>query len=128
MVTLIFLALASISNAVMDVCAFHWHKSIFSRKGFNRQYWDATISWRNKYVDYDFHLERTKIKVLGFTFIKPVQLTDAWHLFKALMIAFVIIAIVNYKVIVNPLLDVFILSTVWNMLFNLFYNRVLKLK
>lgn len=128
MISCIFIFLAAICNAVMDVSLFHWHKSIFTKKGFARHWWDGTISWKNKYVDGEESLGRKEWRILNMIFIKPVQLTDAFHFFKMLMWGFIIISVVVYKPLINIYLDFVILSTVFIQTFNLFYNRVLKLK
>lgn len=128
MISLISFLLASICNAIMDVCLFHWHKSIFTKKGFKRQFWDGTISWRNKYIDGDFNKGLKTIKILWFEIEKPVQITDAFHLFKTLMIAFIIITVITVVPIFDTFTDFCIYSATWVIGFNLFYNRILKLK
>lgn len=136
-------ALAAICNAVMDVSKFHWHKSIFSKGSFQgltvfgyqvfkREWWDGTISWMNKYVDLDFRKGFKKVKIPALKvkgrsitkeseITKPVQLTDAFHYFKMLMVLFLCWAISD------SFLEFIIYSTIWIQVFNLFYNKVLKI-
>jgi len=97
MIALGFVILAGICNAVMDVCQHKWGRSIFSV--YKRQYWDPAISWKNKYVDWD-SCNNERVRFLKFGkfkgFVKPVSLTDGWHLFKRLMLIFLAIAVVVY--------------------------------
>ena len=84
--SLIFIILASISNAIMDTVLYHHDRSIF--KDYKTGFWSDTyfVSWKNKYVDGD----PKKGRVKWFWIInKPVQLTDAFHFFKMLMIIFI---------------------------------------
>lgn len=128
----LFVVLASICNSIMDVISHHYHKSIFNQ--YNRVWWDGQISWQNKYVDGDFNKGRVKMTILGFTFNKPVQLTDAWHFFKMWMIIFNCSAIVCALYSgVEPTwwnIPLFLLAygTTWNVVFSGFYDKVLKKK
>lgn len=68
------LALAAASGlckAVQDKISHHYDVSIFAR--WNPQFWNPTLSWKNKYHDWDGGDRRRKRL--------PVSLTDAWHLF-----------------------------------------------
>ena len=122
--SLLFLALASICNAIMDKTSHHFEKSIFS-KAKNRKWWYTPDSWKNKYIDGD----STKGRIKWFWKInKPVQLTDAWHFFKMLMIFFIVFSIISYKEIFNPILDIIIYGSIWNLTFILFYKKIFKLK
>jgi hypothetical protein len=139
----ILFGLAAFSNSVMDVCKFHWHKSIFSseklmsitfrgRQVFSREWWDGTVSWLNKYIDRNMDNEFVKLKtpeinlrlfkIKSFQFTKPVQLTDSFHWFKMLMILFLCLAISE------SFIEFVIYSTIWIQVFNLFYNKILKKK
>jgi hypothetical protein len=115
--SIIFICLAAISNAVMDNIKDHWYKSVFNSKRFNRQWWDPELGWQNKYkvIDIDGYYIRNNI---------PVQVSDAWHLFKSLMIIFLCASIVTYKPLFG-LWDILIFGTVWNATFSLFYNWIL---
>lgn len=122
----LFLILASFCNAVMDTCAHHYYKSVFSKH--NPYFWNADISWVNKYINRDSSLGRKKIyKNINY----PVQFTDSWHLFKMLMIIFITLSIVTFdcSVILNYkyyLLYICIYGCLWNCTFSLFYNKILK--
>jgi len=118
----LLVVLASISNAIMDITAHKFHISIF--KNLNPQYWNSEISWQNKYIDGD----STKGRVKWFLNIdKPVQLTDAWHLFKSLMIIFLCGAIGVGCYINLNLFESFILfltiGVTWNLTFSMFYHN-----
>jgi len=127
---LVFIALAAACNAVMDICSHKWHISIFSN--YSRKYWDATISWKNKYNEVDVRYGRVKVKVFGRTFNKHVAFTDSWHLFKSLMIVFIIFsgALVSFvdnelPNVYNALIYFFGGGVVWNATFLLFYKKLL---
>jgi hypothetical protein len=116
--TLTFVALAAACNAVMDICSHKWYTSIFSN--YSRQWWDATVSWRNKYNSLSPANGRRKIFwQINF----PVQLTDSWHLFKTLMIIFLCIAIALPTS--HNLLTFALAGITWNTTFSLFYKLIL---
>lgn len=129
MISLVLIALAAICNAVMDVCSHHYYYSVFTR--FNSQYWNAVHSWANKYVDGKPELGRRKW-FFGLLNIH-VAFTDAWHLFKSLMIVFLISAIpfcpsneMGLPEWVYYLLVIGVGGTVWNLVFSLFYNKIFR--
>ncbi len=111
-------------NAVMDVCQFHYDKSVFTL--YNHNYWNAEISWKNKYVDWDGGNRNRKKWFWGINY--PVQLTDAWHLFKSLMIVLFALAVVFYQPVVNFWVDFGVMGLMWNFTFNLYYNHIFILK
>lgn len=88
-VKLILFALAGVFNAVMDKLQFHYGKSIFPNNDTDKflgggiQYWKPSISWKNKYKDWDGGDKRPK-----FLFAKTalVFLTDGWHFAQFLML------------------------------------------
>ena len=123
MISLILVMLAAICNVVMDVISFHYTKSIFSK--LNPKWWNPSISWKNKYVDWDGGI-RTEKTIWGIKY--PTALTDAWHLFKSTMIVLIVLSIVLYTPFINPLVDFVIIGIGWNVVFNLFYNKIFKLK
>ena len=123
----IFLALASICNAIMDTSNHHFDNSIFGN--LNMLWWEGTISWKNKYVDGDPLKGRVK---WYFGINKPVQLTDAFHFFKMWMIIFICSAIVSILYVDIELVwysfFLFLLAygTTWNVVFSGFYDKILK--
>ena len=125
--------MASICSASMDVVQFHYEKSIFVRFN-NDNYFNAEKSWTRKYIDGDFLKGKRKwfFSLLDY----PVFLTDFWHLMKTSMLFLIVASIVFYTPILTvfnlglckPLLLIFdfvILGTTWNLIFNLFYNKLL---
>jgi hypothetical protein len=125
-----FIILASICNAVMDICAHKFTISIFRK--LNKQYWDATVSWENKYIGGKQENGRVKMTLFGYTFNKHPAQTDAWHLFKSLMIVF-LIASGSILFFVDINLPNWLLALgyftvgglIWNETFKLFYKRIL---
>lgn len=129
--SLIFIMLAAICNAVMDTSVHHFHTSVFNK--LNPYFWDGEISWRNKYINGDPSQGRVK---WYFGLVKPVQITDAFHFFKMLMIIFICLSIVSFdssKVIIHGVfhlpafLIMFVLyGILWNIIFSLFYDKILR--
>lgn len=126
--SILFLALAAACNASMDVVSFHYDKSIF--KNLKRQYFDPSLSWRNKYIKGNPDYGR---KTIFWTMVTlHPAFTDFWHLMKSLMVIFICIALLfplehciknNYF----NLISLFVIyGFIWNMVFNLFYNKILK--
>ncbi|RME95485.1 MAG: hypothetical protein D6772_13110 [Bacteroidetes bacterium] len=87
LICLSLIGVAGLLNGTMDTLQFHYGKSIFPKQvheqllGQPRQFWDPTISWKNKYKDWP-HDPRPRFP--GAT-TWAVMFTDAWHLLKALM-------------------------------------------
>lgn len=129
MLSLVFLMLASICNAIMDVCNHKYGRSIFystSNRDWNR-WWNTAYSWRNKYIDDDSDNGRRKLWNTNINY--PVQLTDAWHFFKMLMIIFITLSIVSYNgfiydIVEFRVIEIIVYGTIWNTTFSLFYKRV----
>ncbi len=128
---LIILALimcGAICNAIMDTLADekHFKASIFGK--YNPYFWSKVRSWPNKYIDGNFN------KGLRFKYFPLSAFTnflDAWHLFKMLMLAFLIAAIcvAMYSATIIPWW-LFIPATypAWNGTFELFYSILFKRK
>jgi hypothetical protein len=141
MISLIFLLLAAICNAIMDICAHKFNSSIFTKhpkkikKASWYRWWNGYYSWRNKYNNDDPYYGRRKLWNTEINY--PVQFTDSWHLFKMLMIIFIVLSIITYngflyvflKSLQLPLLrwiELSIYGTIWNVTFSLFYHKILK--
>lgn len=126
MISLLLVALAAICNAVMDVISFHYKQSIFTK--YNPQWWNPAISWKNKYIDWDNDVRMEKVIYIGnlFSIKYPTFLTDAWHFFKSLMIVLLGFAIVLYVPVVNIYVDIILVGLAWNLIFNVFYNKIFK--
>jgi len=124
-ISIVCFVLAIICDAIMDTIQHHYHISIFRK--YNEQYWDASISWLNKYQNRDDRNPRVKIRIFKRYFNKPVQLTDAWHLIKSIKIILILISMVSYTIVFSPILDFLILGVIWDLTFSLFYDKILKL-
>jgi hypothetical protein len=121
---LLLVVISAICKAVADKIAHHFGISIFSTFK-NQMFWDTRISWLNKYVNNDVKQGFKKIKILGFSFTKPIVFSDAWHLYKSSMIVTLILAICLYPVMILTgfwYVDFIILGTAWNLSFNFAYN------
>jgi hypothetical protein len=144
MISLIFIVLASICNAVMDILSHHYTRSIFSK--LDREWWNPFYSWKNKYLYGDpdngrltiYYLTNIPkwVKRLIGDFNYPVQLTDAWHLFKMLMIIFICLSIItfdkkevlinsSYNIVTFPII-LLVYGLTWNLTFTLFYKHLLR--
>lgn len=107
----IFISLAAIFKAVSDTCADHYSTSIFS-KYVNTDFWNKAVSWQRKYKK-------------GWQYWDPIS--DAWHISNGAMITSFIAAGIFFPSY-NPFI-VFAVSGVWfTVVFNTFYNHILKLK
>lgn len=145
--SLIFICLAAISDSIVDACMHHYDKSIFSDKKYDKNWWDSSISWKNKYVEYDkygtaFPVIWFKIKkgMKIYPIKKPVQLTDAFHFFKMFRIIFdytgcVLLGISTYMFTMicghGIILYLFVLlsaGVLRNTTFTLFYHKLLMKK
>ena len=133
MFSFLFIVLAAICNAVMDVCSHHYYRSIFHKYGFKMIWSNAELSRANKYIEGTPVFGRTYWLIFNIKIIKPVQVTDAWHLFKMFMIIFIVLSIITYNgsMFMSDnflifLLDMLIYGCLWNCTFSLFYNRILK--
>lgn len=124
MISFILILLSAICNAIMDVCSFHYTDSIFSK--LNPKWWDTAMSWKNKYVNWNGGDKR--IRKLFWKINYPTFLTDSWHFFKSTMIVLMVGAIVVYNPVVCPLVDFAIMGVIWNVVFNLCYNKLFVLK
>ena len=92
-------------------------------------FWDGTISWKNKYIGGEPINGRVK---WFFGFNKPVQITDAFHFFKMLMIIFICLSITSVLMsdldlsLINYLIVFIGYGTCWNVVFSLFFDKILK--
>ena len=130
MISVIFIILAAICNAAQDTTAHHYSSSIF--RNLNPKFWDASISWQNKYYTY-------KLKIFGHTieYKLPDAFSDAWHIFKTLFLFFIFAAIVHYKPIsanwfttmtpfAHSFMDWALLGSLHNVVFITCYNKILR--
>ena len=106
MISLLFIAIAAACNAVMDRTenAPAFNKSVFNH--FDVKFWLKTVS-----CDY-----ATKIFTWKY---------DAWHVAKSSMVIFLLMAVGLYSPILGGVFDFLLFGAVWNLTFNLFYNKIL---
>jgi hypothetical protein len=106
-VNILFVLLACLMNAGMDSLK-HSYATSFA-KNWNEQFWNPSLSWRNKYS--------TKL---------PDALTDGWHILKMLMLGFMMIAM-SYSVTPEWYYDLFLFTVyavVWNVPFPYMYYKL----
>lgn len=105
MISIIFIALASILDAFRDVITDHFATSIFCNS--NRIFFDHTKGSLGR-------------KILGYYF-------DAWHLAKSLQLVCYFLAILLYKSITPHLIiDFVIFGCVYIFVFDLFYGIIFR--
>ena len=110
--------LAALCNSVMDTITHHWWGSVFNSPKYNEAFWNPD-SKKNPYV-----IPHTKYKV------------NAWHLLKSAMIVLFSISNIciylfgtltiqffNIWITIGVLLVIH--GLLWNLTFNLFYNKIL---
>ena len=122
MIYLLFIFLAGVCDAVRDTVLHKFERSRLS--GLNPNFWDAKISWLNKYERFN-NVEIVRTKFLWVIPI-PVVFTDAWHLFKGLHTVFIVLAIVFYTPhFYEPLHSFIFTYLIYKTGFNLFYKAIL---
>lgn len=112
MISLLFLFLAAVFNAVMDAVENeNYYESIFRK--LPQQFWYKRESW--KYVK----------KIFGY---RP----DAWHLSKSAMVICIVLAIIFFDLPVAKWQDwaVYIIvgGVTWNVTFTIFYHKIFRVK
>lgn len=106
-ISLILVAIAAMFNAVMDRVEndVSFNKSVFRWK--DKRFWCKDVSWQ--YAK----------KIFGWK-------ADAWHIAKTLMIISIAFAMIFFHSIGRWWMDVLLIGAVWNLSFNIFYNKLLK--
>jgi hypothetical protein len=148
MLSILFLSLAGICNAIMDSILFHWDKSIF--KGSKLEWWaNPKVSYKNKWKNHSNSEDGEKFKnkwknhsnsedgekFSGSSTIF-VWVTDLWHFAQSFMITFFVLGALFYDGIVvikgyplvSLLIDFIILKSVFSLTFELFWSKILKKK
>lgn len=106
LLTIIFIMLAAFFKAVADTVADHFDISVFKWK--DRRFWDKSVSWK-----YARMLKRTKYKV------------DAWHIAGSGMIVSFCLAILFHRPVIEWYYELPAMGVVFNLTFNIFYNKLL---
>ena len=130
MITITLISIAAILNALMDTISFRYESSIFSNSPRLRQFLDVNMSWRNKYKGgwrnkYKWGDVKQGRAFFGSTTFL-VFLTDGWHLFKTLMLLYLLAAMVSYETIINPMADILICYVWFGIVFEVFFAYILK--
>lgn len=104
--------LAAFCNSVMDRTenAPAYNQSVF--KNLEKKFWLKEVSWQYA------------VKILKWK-------GDCWHIAKSMMVIFIaatIVFSVIYEPLLRPWLNFIVLGLLWNGIFNLFYNYILKRK
>ncbi|NPV13271.1 MAG: hypothetical protein HPY57_16040 [Ignavibacteria bacterium] len=124
--TIFFILIAGIFKAIMDTLQFHFDKSIFINN--NKNWWNPSISWKNKYKNND---PKQGPKFFGSTTFL-VSLTDAWHFFQMLFLTSIFLGLVFYipffSVSYTWIFDFVIYRIIFSSSFNLFYDYLLRSK
>ena len=132
MLSVLFLSLAGICNAIMDTILFHWDKSIF--KGSKLEWWaNPEVSYKNKWKNHSNSEDGEKFPGSSTIF---VFITDLWHFAQSFMITFFVLGALFYDGIVvikgyplvSLLIDFIILKSVFSLTFELFWSKILKKK
>jgi hypothetical protein len=120
---LFFISLAAMAYAVMWTLQFHFEGSIFSSFK-NQQYWNADVSWTNKWKNGD--------KTQGEKFFGSstffALLTDAFHLFQFIFlnsILFTIAIYIKFPVELAWYYNFIIIRLFFGTYFSCFFSRVL---
>lgn len=133
-VGLILIFISGSCNGVMDKLSFHYERSIFSSKNFNKHFWNPNLSWENKYKERG----NSKFKNLIEKYDNGplVLFTDAWHLFKSLMLSSLVIGSILYlqhdifmnSITLSVIVDFIIIRSIYGLGFNLFFSHFLEKK
>jgi hypothetical protein len=85
------LLIAGAFNGIMDLVQHHFKYSVFNYESiYNRQFWDPSVSWKNKWKDgHQMYGEKFWKSSTWFVFT-----TDGWHLMKFFMIKAILLAVV----------------------------------
>lgn len=138
----ILIFIAAMCAAIMDTVKDHFKYSIFDL--IKEEKWRLWFnsdgkSWKNKYIDRQEGKGLIKWYIFGIKFNKPVQVTDAWHYFKMIMIFMLCLIpalhlgnvhFINYFGVEHKFWNIMthwvLLGTTWNLTFNIiFYNWLL---
>lgn len=125
--TFVLIFLAGLFNSICDNITHHWSTSIFNSPKFNAQWWNPAISWKNKYIDNDPTKGRKYFKILGIKIYNNVFFTDAWHMFKMLMLGcffFAITTAKGYTPIFTWYIDPILIQLTFVAAFHLFYTKI----
>lgn len=104
-------AMIVVCNAVCDVLANFYGKSVFTK--WDEKFWNPKVSYVNKWKNGD---EKQGEKYLGSSTIFSL-FTDGWHRVKAGMVIFIIFTAVTYTPIFAWYVNVLIYLVMWYAIF-----------
>jgi hypothetical protein len=125
---------AAQANAAMDTVVHHFSKSTFKLKN-DDQWYDASISWRNKYVNGNPADGKKRVRYYGIYFWQPDVFSDAWHFFKFRMLVHFWLGVIGVLFvgiflpkqttiyIISSLLVPTAMCVIWLFTFNYWYNK-----
>lgn len=133
MIYIILTLIAVFCNAVMD--ADQYIAGYFNLKGYKKLYaWSNSMSWENKYFLKEWLQGKGVPEKIASWLAKDVLVifTDMWHFCKAVMMICFLIPIrdVTFSLwgeYLNPTLALFVLFSLFGVLFNKFYYSLRKL-
>ena len=118
---LLFVAAASVSEAIMDKIQFHYDISRFSQYKYKQTFWNPNLSWVNKWKDSSAKEE----KFLGSSSIF-VFTTDAWHLFKFFRNTFLFIGLPLLSFgSMNIILAAILARIIYGLVFTICFDKLL---
>jgi hypothetical protein len=126
--------IAGFLNSVMDTVDHHFPISVFDwiKEPKWRIWFNENKGWLNKFNNRDQNQGLRKIKILGFSFTRPIQISDSWHHFKMWMIVFCALSSLEYYVMSKivdvallPLYAFVLFGLCWILGFNLGYDKLL---
>lgn len=126
MISIVFLMLAGIANAVMDTLQFRYSISVFNSPMW-REWADPRISWKNKWKD--GKKEKGERFLLSSTVF--VWTTDLWHFAQSIMISSFVLAAICYSPVFglggwwDILIDFLLFKTAFSISFELFWRKIL---
>jgi hypothetical protein len=129
--------LAGICCAVYEIIYVAYDNSIF--RNLNPEYWNPKMSWIYKWSSpikqgsapkrwYHFGMTPQRPERFPYSSTIFVALTDAWHLFKSIMLLCIMVSLVNYTEIINPIVDTIIFYVCFTFPFEMFYTYILRVK
>jgi len=113
----LFMIIAGMFNAIMDVLKVKWKTSIFTTWK-NQQWINPILSWTNKWKPKSELGDRIMSTVL-------VWITDMWHFTKMMMLMCISLAIVFYVPMFSFWLDAIIFYCLFTITFEIFFSRIL---
>lgn len=111
MISIVGISIIALIQAMIETLKDKFFSSVF--RNLNKQFWNPDISWTNKYVMNNPKLGRKK---LFWKINVPVQISDAFHLFKTIQI--IILAYIT----TNTLLMFCIAGLTYNLVFGILYH------